>query len=390
MVGRPVWRDGCKGLPQLDCGSASLFGGEVAAAPGFRLGAEPPAPTARSKRPRASSARATAAPAAAAASATAAAPATAAAAAPLVEWCHLCRSPRVAFSAAPLLLAEGCARLIELCRPTVLRQPRSQSYLGVADYRSAAFAACGPAAAAALEASGLAGAAAAATGVPPRPGEDLMIARTAAWAPEGGEEGDASGCAPTVKGLRALGEASGGGGMRVAEGDLDSEGFLLDEWHRDDEAGAAPPAVLNVHHDRHTNERRVATFMVYLSGVDAAMGHGGETFFPAAAAPRGDELQRELRAAYRQGTRALERTHDLAAEVEARVHAWRAAGGGGGDGPHAPEDAAYVGVGISASVGRAAVFDSAGRGAEGGGWHAPCAVTGPEEKWTLTWFKSPE
>ena len=48
IVGRPVWRDGLKGLPHLDGGSASLFGSEeVPPRPGWSLRtAEPAEPAA--------------------------------------------------------------------------------------------------------------------------------------------------------------------------------------------------------------------------------------------------------------------------------------------------------------------------------------------------------
>ena len=44
IVGRPVWRDGLKGLPHLDGGSASLFGSEeVPPRPGWSLRTAEPA-----------------------------------------------------------------------------------------------------------------------------------------------------------------------------------------------------------------------------------------------------------------------------------------------------------------------------------------------------------
>lgn len=210
-----------------------------------------------------------------------------------------------------------------------------------------------------------------------------MVARTRCWRAEPG------GVAPTAARLREHEASDPAREVRVLDGEVDSEGFLLDGCRADSDGGAMP-ALLNVHHDRNNQQceaadaGRVATFMVYLSTVDAAAGHGGETFFPAADAPRGDTISRDLRAAYRRGTRALERTEALALECEARLWAWRAAGGpavrrGGAD---------YVGVGAAAAAGTALVFDAAGRDAEGGAWHAPCVVTGPEEKWTLTWFKA--
>ena len=40
IVGRPIWKNGCKGLPRLDIGTTSLFTGqEIAPLPPFRLDA---------------------------------------------------------------------------------------------------------------------------------------------------------------------------------------------------------------------------------------------------------------------------------------------------------------------------------------------------------------
>lgn len=143
-------------------------------------------------------------------------------------------------SAAPLIDAASCARLIEACRPAVEAQPRSQSYLGLVDYRALGLSACGPAAVSALEASGAAAAAASATGVPSRRGEDLMVACTKAWQPEPASDPSLE---PTAARLEALESPTD---WRVIEGDVDSEGFLLDEWHRGATDEPCGPGVLNV------------------------------------------------------------------------------------------------------------------------------------------------
>lgn len=137
--------------------------------------------------------------------------------------------------------------------------------------------------------------------------------------------------------------------------------------------------------------------MVYLSSVDASAGHGGETYFPTAVAASGalvdvepDAMAESLRDEYRNGCRFLQRTAPLMAECDERLQSWRTATWGA----NVPAHAAcreQRGVGVAAEAGTALVWDHEGQaaGSEVGAWHAPCIVSGPEEKWIITWFKSP-
>ena len=176
-----------------------------------------------------------------------------------------------------------------------------------------------------------------------REGEDVMIARTSRWPPS-----DAASC-----------PSKGQGGL------------------------------LNLHHDRHKSDARLVTFMVYLSTVDSAAGHGGETYFPAAQAADGDDILTALQEEYNAGSRLLARDSPLASQCNRRLQAWREARGYPGLRESSGLETSNVGVGTAPNAGVAVVFDAVGPGAEAGSWHGPCAVTGPEEKWTLTFFKSP-
>ena len=147
--------------------------------------------------------------------------------------------------------------------------------------------------------------------------------------------------------------------------------------------------LLNVHHDRHKSDERVATFMVYLSTVDSAAGHGGETYFPVAGAAQSDALWMALEQEHNSGCRLLTRDASLTRQCETRLEAWRRGQGYRLTGQVSNEGAEPHGVGTVPTAGVAVVFDAGGQGVEAGAWHGPCAVTGPEEKWTLTFFKSP-
>jgi hypothetical protein len=199
----------------------------------------------------------------------------------------------------------------------------------------------------ALATSGLADAAAEATGVVPRADEDIMVARTA-----------------------------------VASSEFSAPDEL-------------PGRLLNVHHDRHKSEHRVAStrrptrrrpcaysppvprvaaFMVYLTTL--AAGEGGETFFPVAGSPADDALVKALSAEYEAGSRFLPSTSRVAADCDERLRAWR-------------RGSTSDGVGVLPSAGTALVFDAAGADGPTGAWHGPAAVYGPNEKVTLTFFKRP-
>ena len=238
----------------------------------------------------------------------------------LSRWRVLCDTPRIMVSKGPIISAAVCSRLIEACRDALDAQlPTDHDALNGQDYRSVPAEAC-EGFIEELDACGLIAAAARATGVTARAGEDIMVARTARSA----------NCTPTT-------------GMR------------------------------NLHHDRNQHNDRVATFMVHLSTVNGS----GETFFPAAGADKRGPFARSLRQAFERGERWFPRTAEIATESEGVLRAWRE---GKADG---------VGVGIAASVGTALCWDSVGARADDGAWHAPCLVTGPEAKYTVSFFKAP-
>jgi hypothetical protein len=141
-----------------------------------------------------------------------------------------------------------------------------------------------------------------------------------------------------------------------------------------------PSPLLNIHHDRNNteDESRVVTFMVYLTTVDA--GHGGETFFPALGADLPtDIIAQGLQLEYEEGGRILHVGSDLLVACEKRLLEWR--------GERASDH--YVGIGTKCTAGTALMFDARGDGSSFGSWHAPCRVSGLEEKWIVTFFKSP-
>lgn len=239
-----------------------------------------------------------------------------------LRWRKLCEAPRIWVSVRPLVSSAVCAKIVAAIKPALEAQSENgDSSASDVDYRSLPVAACGQDVMQLIKNCGVLDTAAAATGIASRPGEDIMVARTKA-------------------------------------------------------VSAGSHGILNMHHDRHKHDTRVATFMLYLSTVDAAAGHGGETYFPAADAPRSDELATALRDSYRSGARFLAADSSVAAQVEERLRAWRAGGG--------------AGVGSSASAGTALLFDAASSDEDvAAAWHAPCAVSGPDAKYTLTIFKSP-
>lgn len=244
-----------------------------------------------------------------------------------MRWRHLCSRPRIWCTESPILDAAARSQLIKACTPVIEAQQPSPSYAALVDYRSVPLAACGAAAKQAARAAIVA--AAHATGIPARGDDDVMVARTA-----------------SVPGATA-----------------------------ETLPGAA---VLNMHHDRHKSESRIATFMLYLTTIDAA--HGGETFFPAAGTTDDDPIAASLRRSYAAGVRLLPRDAEVMAACEQRLHEWRRVG---------RDSDSCAGRGSVALAGRAILFDAAGEGADAGAWHAPCAVRGPTSKWTLTFFKEP-
>ena len=186
----------------------------------------------------------------------------------------------------------------------------------------------------ALRTSGMIEAATLATGISFRADEDLMIARTRRWS--------------------------------------------------DIEDGPDRIQTLSFHHDVNNtkDQSRVATFMVYLTTVDASAGHGGETFFPALNADiKTDSIAQGLLQKYDVGERILAENSALGTACEERLLRWRSTGGGSDD--------AYAGVGARCETGTALVFAACGENASFGSWHAPCKIKGPEEKWIVTFFKSP-
>jgi hypothetical protein len=185
----------------------------------------------------------------------------------------------------------------------------------------------------------------------------------------------------------------------------------------------------NVHHDRNNagSDNRVATFMVYLTTIDR--GNGGETFFPALNANVDiDPVAIGLKSAYQSGQRILDLDSSLSMLCEKRLARWRtgernsfsnvvvvvegekeksAASLNGGSSSSSSSTGSSSsstgsssssssssgsihddsGVGIQCETGKAVVFEAS---SEHGSWHAPCLVVGgQEEKWIITFFKSP-
>lgn len=249
----------------------------------------------------------------------------------MTGWRRLCEVPRIWTSKRPVVSLDACQRLIAACLPAIEAQAlHSNDSSALVDYRSL------PASAhtnvlSLLQETGVLTAAAEATGIPSRPGEDIQIARTAA----------------------ALSSTSSNRG------------------------------ILNLHHDRNKQEYRVATFMVNLATIDSGAGHGGETYFPAAGAPSSDELAAELRRSFAEGVRFHPSGSSAAEAVEERLRRWRQARS-----CRQPEGTA-LGVAVEPVAGSALLFDSGGGERCDGEWHAPCAVSGPVHKWTVTIFKSP-
>ena len=185
-----------------------------------------------------------------------------------IHWRSLSsrRAARVR-EAAAIVPPEVCSALIAAFRPAIDATAPTTEYEALVDYRSVPLHACGSAAIGLVEASGVGAISALATGVPSRPGEDIMVART-----------------------RALTSSARG--------------------------------ILNMHHDQHHgNDHRVATFMLNLVSVDPAA-HGGETYFPLTHAPADDALALTLAASYERGERFWTRSSVLGIECEKRyLHA---------------------------------------------------------------------
>ena len=251
---------------------------------------------------------------------------------PMSGWLRLCEAPRIWISERPILSLDACQRLIAACLPAIEAQAQSNDSSASVDYRSV------PASTkvfSLLQETGVLAAAAEATGIPSRPGEDIQIARTAA----------------------------------AASGTSSNHG------------------ILNLHHDRHKQDHRVATFMVNLATIDSGAGLGGETYFPAAGAPPSDELAAKLRSSFAEGVRFYPSGSSAAEAVEERLRRCRQARSSRH--PGGMSLCNTLGVVVEPVAGRALLFDSGGGESCDGEWHAPCAVSGPVHKWTITIFKSP-
>jgi hypothetical protein len=251
----------------------------------------------------------------------------------MVSWKILCTAPRIAVSLQPLITEATANALVAHARPAMLKQEPAPHEWPDVDYRSLSLAACGPGMAEILDASGLPEVAARESGMPVCVSEDIMIARTT-----------------TARGSQTSAPAP------------------------------ARNRVMNVHHDHHNErEARRITFMVNLATIDAEE-HGGETWFPVANARASDPLVLSLNESYAGGSRHLLPSSDIAIECARGLGEWRDAVRCGKD-----LGGSSGGVGVVASAGMALMFDSEPCA---GAWHSPTVVTGPAEKWTITWFKA--
>ena len=294
----------------------------------------------------------------------------------MVGWKILSKAaPRVAV-ASNLFPLEVCAEIVAAVKPFFHDDDGGAS--GGGGYQTRPASKCGDKTMALLKDSNMLQAAEEATGIRYRLGEDIMIARTSKQQ------------RPTPSSATTA-------------------------------AGAA--SFSNVHHDRNNagSDNRVATFMVYLTTIDR--GNGGETFFPALNANVDiDPVAIGLKSAYQSGQRILDLDSSLSMLCEKRLARWRtgernsfsnvvvvvegekekeksAASLNGGSSSSSTGSSSSSsssssdsihddsGVGIQCETGKAVVFEAS---SEHGSWHAPCLVVGgQEEKWIITFFKSP-
>ncbi len=283
----------------------------------------------------------------------------------MVGWKILSKAaPRVAV-ASNLFSLEVCAEIVAAVKP-FFHHDDDGGAAGGGGYQTRPASKCGDKTMALLKDSNMLQAAEEATGIRYRLGEDIMIARTSKQQ------------RPTPSSATTA-------------------------------AGAA--SFSNVHHDRNNagSDNRVATFMVYLTTIDR--GNGGETFFPALNANVDiDPVAIGLKSAYQSGQRILDLDSSLSMLCEKRLARWRtgernsfsnvvvvvegekeksAASLNGGSSSSSSSGSIHddSGVGIQCETGKAVVFEAS---SEHGSWHAPCLVVGgQEEKWIITFFKSP-
>ena len=299
----------------------------------------------------------------------------------MVGWKILSKAaPRVAV-ASNLFPLEVCAEIVAAVKPFFHDDDGGAA--GGGGYQTRPASKCGDKTMALLKDSNMLQAAEEATGIRYRLGEDIMIARTSKQQ------------RPTPSSATTA-------------------------------AGAA--SFSNVHHDRNNagSDNRVATFMVYLTTIDR--GNGGETFFPALNANVDiDPVAIGLKSAYQSGQRILDLDSSLSMLCEKRLARWRtgernsfsnvvvvvegekekekkmeekeksaaslnggsSSSSSGSSTSSSSSDSIHddSGVGIQCETGKAVVFEAS---SEHGSWHAPCLVVGgQEEKWIITFFKSP-
>ena len=299
----------------------------------------------------------------------------------MVGWKILSKAaPRVAV-ASNLFPLEVCAEIVAAVKPFFHDDDGGAA--GGGGYQTRPASKCGDKTMALLKDSNMLQAAEEATGIRYRLGEDIMIARTSKQQ------------RPTPSSATTA-------------------------------AGAA--SFSNVHHDRNNagSDNRVATFMVYLTTIDR--GNGGETFFPALNANVDiDPVAIGLKSAYQSGQRILDLDSSLSMLCEKRLARWRtgernsfsnmvvvvegekekekkmeekeksaaslnggsSSSSSGSSTSSSSSDSIHddSGVGIQCESGKAVVFEAS---SEHGSWHAPCLVVGgQEEKWIITFFKSP-
>jgi hypothetical protein len=298
----------------------------------------------------------------------------------MVGWKILSKAaPRVAV-ASNLFSLEVCAEIVAAVKP-FFHHDDDGGAAGGGGYQTRPASKCGDKTMALLKDSNMLHAAEEATGIRYRLGEDIMIARTSKQQ------------RPTPSSATTA-------------------------------AGAA--SFSNVHHDRNNagSDNRVATFMVYLTTIDR--GNGGETFFPALNANVDiDPVAIGLKSAYQSGQRILDLDSSLSMLCEKRLARWRtgernsfsnvvvvvegekekkmeekeksaaslnggsSSSSSGSSSSSSSSDSIHddSGVGIQCESGKAVVFEAS---SEHGSWHAPCLVVGgQEEKWIITFFKSP-